>query len=388
MEGYTGSTACGFWPSGATTTICETGNTIPGILKRKPIFRVDYDDWTNSLIIQLPKETYGSKQIFGFQIGEKEKGEFSYKRNRTIYDFNKDYMDNLRIFYVKPVVAAVVNSALNNSLNISFSGTLSLEEEITRGEISKILTKIIESDDTEIEDCYFTFSNDEYDQLIHEAEMRKRGIIVKKGDTNIGVSANTENIAAMLGQMNTTSTLQEQKTIIKNSFTAIASVTGATDDVIKSKLNWDSNSFSNNILQLLKNILMKLLEGILTPRVILIFLINFKFANGELPKTPLNFLSGFLKLLFPVIKELVGFFVEFLFGEVLQKIKDLMEIYILKISLEQLEKYKDIILGLIENCTLNLFIPTFKKTQLIGNIDNVFGADIVETKSEPDKDNC
>ena len=388
MEGYTGSTACGFWPSGATTTICETGNTIPGILKRKPIFRVDYDDWTNSLIIQLPKETYGSKQIFGFQIGEKEKGEFSYKRNRTIYDFNKDYMDNLRIFYVKPVVAAVVNSALNNSLNISFSGTLSLEEEITRGEISKILTKIIESDDTEIEDCYFTFSNDEYDQLIHEAEMRKRGIIVKKGDTNIGVSANTENIAAMLGQMNTTSTLQEQKTIIKNSFTAIASVTGATDDVIKSKLNWDSNSFSNNILQLLKNILMKLLEGILTPRVILIFLINFKFANGELPKTPLDFLSGFLKLLFPVIKELVGFFVEFLFGEVLQKIKDLMEIYILKISLEQLEKYKDIILGLIENCTLNLFIPTFKKTQLIGNIDNVFGADIVETKSEPDKDNC
>ena len=133
---------------------------------------------------------------------------------------------------------------------------------------------------------------------------------------------------------------------------------------------------------------MKLLEGILTPRVILIFLINFKFANGELPKTPLDFLSGFLKLLFPVIKELVGFFVEFLFGEVLQKIKDLMEIYILKISLEQLEKYKDIILGLIENCTLNLFIPTFKKTQLIGNIDNVFGADIVETKSEPDKDNC
>ena len=126
----------------------------------------------------------------------------------------------------------------------------------------------------------------------------------------------------------------------------------------------------------------------MTPRVILIFLINFKFANGELPKTPLDFLSGFLKLLFPVIKELVGFFVEFLFGEVLQKIKDLMEIYILKISLEQLEKYKDIILGLIENCTLNLFIPTFKKTQLIGNIDNVFGADIVETKSEPDKDNC
>jgi hypothetical protein len=84
----------------------------------------------------------------------------------------------------------------------------------------------------------------------------------------------------------------------------------------------------------------------------------------------------------------VDFFVKFLFDEVLKRIKELMEIYLLKIALEQLEKYKDIVLGLINNCTLNLFIPYIKKTQMIGNIDNVIGADIVETKSEPDKDNC
>ena len=212
--------------------------------------------------------------------------------------------------------------------------------------------------------------------------------MVKKGDTNIGVTPDAETLMSMLDQMTGTATLQEQKTIIKNSFTTIASVSGATDDVIKTKLNWDGDSFSSNILQLLKNILMQLLEAVLTPRVILIFLINFKFANGELPKTPLDFLSAFLKMLLPVIKALVDFFIQFLFEEVLKRIKELMEIYLLKIALEQLEKYKDIILGLIENCTLNLFIPYIKKTQMIGNIDNVFGADIVETKSSPDKDNC
>ena len=290
--------------------------------------------------------------------------------------------------YVKPVVAAVINSAMNNRIHLSYSGTLSLEEEITKGEISKILTKIIEADDTEIDDCYFTFSNDEYDQLLHEAEMRRKGITVKKGDTNIGVAQDPEDVMMMLDSINATATLQEQKTIIKNSFTTIASVTGATDDVIRTKLNWDGDSFSTNILQLLKNILMQLLEAVLTPRVILIFLINFKFANGILPKTPLDFLSAFLKMLWPVIRSLVDFFVKFLFDEVLKRIKELMEIYLLKIALEQLEKYKDIVLGLINNCTLNLFIPYIKKTQMIGNIDNVIGADIVETKSEPDKDNC
>ena len=375
MEGYIGEDAEDFW-----------GNQ--DVIKRKPIFRVDYEQRNNSLVIQLPAETYGEKKIFGFQLSDEDKGKFEYSRNRTIYDFNKDYMDNLRILYVKPVVAAVINSALNNRIHLEYGGVLSLEEEITKGEISKILTKVIEAEDTEIEDCYFTFSNDEYDQLIHDAEMRKKGIMVKKGDTNIGVTPDAETLMSMLDQMTGTATLQEQKTIIKNSFTTIASVSGATDDVIKTKLNWDGDSFSSNILQLLKNILMQLLEAVLTPRVILIFLINFKFANGELPKTPLDFLSAFLKMLLPVIKALVDFFIQFLFEEVLKRIKELMEIYLLKIALEQLEKYKDIILGLIENCTLNLFIPYIKKTQMIGNIDNVFGADIVETKSSPDKDNC
>ena len=384
MEGYApcGATANSYWPwvSQPEETDSEMG--------RKPIFRIDYDDKTNSLSIQFPRETYGEREIFGFDLGEEDKAKFRYKRNKTIYDFNKDYMENLRLFYVKPVVASVLNAVLNNKLHLEFSGTLSLEEEITKGEISKILTKVIEADDTEIEDCYFTFSNDEYDELLHEAEMRRKGIMVKKGDTNIGVSADPNGVISLLDQMSPSATLQEQKTIIKNSLTVVASVTGATDDVIKNKLNWDGDSFSTNILQLLKNILMQLLEAVLTPRVILVFLINYKFANGKLPKSPLDFLSAFLKMLLPVIKSLVDFFVQFLFEEVLKRIKQLMEIYLLKIALEQLEKYKDIILGLIENCTLNLYIPFIKKTQMIGNIDNVIGADIVETKSSPDKDNC
>ena len=391
METYDGEDAENFW-SGV-----ETDGAFGNSPNRKRILKMDYDDLTNSISIQLPSDTYGSKKIFGFRLGqetedetdeEKAKKNFEYVRNRTIYDFNKDYIDNLRIFYVKPIVTSIINSALNNSINLSFSGTLSLEEEIIRGEISKIMTKIIEADDTEIEDCYFTFSNDEYDALIHEAEMRRKGIVVKTGDTNIGVASDPEGFMNALDQMTGTATLQEQKTIIKNSFTAIASVTGATDDVITTKWNWDGNSYGTNILQLLKNILMKFIEAFLTPRVVLIFLINFKFANGELPKTPLDFLSAFLKLLWPVIKSLVDFFIQFLFDEVLKRVKELMEIYLLKLSLEQLEKYKTIILALIENCTLNLFIPYVKKTQMIGNIDNVVGADILEMKGSPDKDNC
>lgn len=363
------------------------------LCKRKRFFKIGYSDTTNSIRVEFNGETYGKKKIFGFELPERHDDDtgntFTYERNRTIYDFNKDYIDNLRIFYVKPMVTAIVNAAMNNTIQLSYSGTLSLEEEIIRGEISKILTKVIEADDTEIDDCYFTFSNDEYDALVREAELRMRGITMKTGDTNIGVTYDPNQIMEDLDQMRSTATLQEQKTIIKNTFEAISSVTGATDDdVLDTKLNWDGNSFTTNILQLLRNILMQFLEAFLTPRVVLIFLINYKFANGDLPKSPLDFLSVFLKLLWPVLKSLIDFFIEYFFSEILERLKELMEIYLLKISLEQLEKLKAIILALIENCTLNLYIPYIKKTQLIGNIDNVVGADIVETKSTPDKDNC
>ena len=388
MEGYApcGETASGYWSF--------AGDGEAQITKRKQIFRADYNDRTNSISIQFPRETYGKKKIFSFEIpqpgveDDEKKDAFTYERNRTIYDFNKDYVDNLRIFYTKPIVSAIVRSACNLRFEFSYGGTLSLEEEILRGEISKILTKVIEADDTEIEDCYFTFSNDEYDSLVREAELRRKGISLKTGDTNIGVVYDEKKVMDELDGMTGTATLQERKTIIKNTFTIISSVTGATDDDITTKFNWDGNSFSNNILQLLKNILMQFLEAFLTPRVVLIFLINYKFANGIIPKTPLDFMSAFLKMIWPVIKALVDYFVDFLFSEVLKRLRELIEIYILKLSLEQLDKFKTIVLALIDNCTLNLYIPYWKKTQMIGNIDNVIGADIIETKSTPDKDNC
>jgi hypothetical protein len=397
LSQYPGGELEGFSPCGDTANEYWTfmDDDTAQIIPRKQIFKADYNDRTNSILIQFPEEVYGKKRIFSFEIpqpgkeDEEKKDAFSYERNSTIYDFNKDYIDSLRIFYTKPIVSAIVKSARNLRFEYSYGGTLSLEEEILKGEISKILTKVIEAEDTEIEDCYFSFSNDEYDNLVREAELRRKGIVSKTGDTNIGVVYDEDDIMNGMTGMTGTATLQERKTIIKNTFTVISSATGATDDEITTSLNWDGNSYSNNILHLLRNILMQFLEAFLTPRVVLIFLINYKFANGVIPKTPLDFLSAFLKMILPVIRSLVDYFIDFLFGEVLKRLKDLIEVYILKLSLEHLEKYKETILSLIENCTLNLYIPYWKKTQMIGNIDNVIGADIsLETKESPDKDNC
>ena len=380
-EYYTGEEADAFWggiESGTEST------------ERKKLFHLAYDSSKNAIEISLDPTTYGEKKIYTIaKLKNKEGEEFEYKRNHTIYDFNKDYMENMRIFYVKPVVASILNTLLNNSISLSIGGTLSFEEEVIKGEISKVISNMIEADDTEIEDCYFNFSNDEYNEIIREAELKKWGVRVSKGDVNAGEVMSPENAIEILDNFSSTSTLQEQKTIIKNTFDVVVAATGATDDNIRNTINWNADSFKNKILSLIRDIAMKLMEAVLTPRVILIFLINYKFANGKLPKNALDFLSAFVKLIWPAIKSVLDFITDMLLDWVEERIKKYFQQLCLEMVMEKLKQIKEIMLALIESCTLNINLPN--NTRLIGNIDNVVGADIIatdEVKKTPNNEFC
>ena len=360
--------------------------------ERKQLFYLAYNSGENMLRIELNDKTYGEKNIFTIPIAKE--GEttdpIKYSRNRTIYEFNKDYMESIRIFYVKPVVASIMNALLNNSIPVSIGGSLTptLEEEIIQGEISRVLQKMAEADDTEIEDCYFNFSNEEYDSIIREADLRRRGITVSKGDINAGEVMSPEEAMEILDGISGSATLQEQKTVIKNVFNVIVAATGSTDPNVKNTLNWNADTFANKVLGLFENIVKKLMSAVLTPRVILIFLINYKFANGVLPRTPLDFLSAFVKLLWPAIRMVLEFIIGILLDWVEARIKELFAAFILEITLESLEKIKTVMLALLDSCTLNINIPYNR--ELIGNIDNVIGADILEgeIKTKPNGEYC
>ena len=384
METYNGEDAEIFWGSDSRS-------------KRAKFFIAEYNDTTNCISIQINKDIYGPRKKFCIKYDNNdatttgETGSTCYERNATIFNFNKDYINNLRILYLKPIIASITDALLNNSISIMLNGNLSLDQEIIRGEISKILTKVIESEDTEIEDCYFTFSNDEYDALVKEAELRKNGVLTVNSDTIRGESPDLSQIIDAVDTISESATIQENKTVIKNTITAIAEVKSATDTTYEWGLTMSPINFQDSLKSTLCNflnvILMKFVECILTPKVILIFLINYKFANGVLPKNPLDLLSVFIKMLIPIIREINNEIIEHLFKNILERLKESMLVYALEKAKESLEKYKDIVMGLIAGCTINLAIPSFG-SRMIGNIDNVVGADILETKQSPDKENC
>lgn len=351
------------------------------------LFRIKFDDATNNFTILLDPERYRKRK--------NDVVKFS-----TIYDFNKDFLDNIRLLYPKPIISGILDIIANGSISLvaNVNGSISLSDSILETTVNEVITKIIEGNETEIEDCYFSFSNEEYNNLIRDAELRRKGIITSTGDTISGrVLSDDEidSIMANISGLTSESTFQEQKTIIKESIEQLTGgeiINNFTDNEnIKAVLetnysNWSADDYKNKAMSLITAFVKKIVESVITPKIVLIYLIDYSFANGKFPETKLDFLSTFNKLLGTIIMKVMDFLIEKLFGVAYEKIKSLILNYVTQILLERIQKYKDIILALVGNCTLSLNLPS--STTLIGNIDNVTHADILETKNTPGETDC
>ena len=94
----------------------------------------------------------------------------------TIYEFNYDFVMGMRLFDAKTVVSRLIYSVLP-SANVNFGLSFNKQTDPNtymnpwaNGRILEVIRKIIDSDNPEISDCFFKFSNDEYARMIQEGE--------------------------------------------------------------------------------------------------------------------------------------------------------------------------------------------------------------------------
>ena len=89
-----------------------------------------------------------------------KKIENNYYYRKTLIEFNYDYITSLKLFDSK-VVAAQLLDQLTGLLNIDLS--ISYARQLIKNETLKMVQDIVESDDSVVSDCFFTFSNSDYD---------------------------------------------------------------------------------------------------------------------------------------------------------------------------------------------------------------------------------
>jgi hypothetical protein len=194
--------------------------------------------------------------------------------NKSIVNLNDNYVDSIKIIDAKKIV--------NNLIDILF-GTISFQLNKTRkqlqieAEINDIIERLASADiNDEINDDYFTFTNAEVARQQEVADNRRNGIIKIKTSTEFDASMPIETLTDFTNNYNQTSTLIEQRTLLTNTLNNmsdnLAEQTPNNEDKQTVKIGF--------AIDMIKNLIKSLANILISPKIIIIFMINFKILYG------------------------------------------------------------------------------------------------------------
>ena len=303
------------------------------------------------------------------------------KKNRNYYygksliEFNIDYIMSLTLFEEKALAARLLD-ALTAVLTINLH--LTYKQQLIRNEVKKMVSMITESDDLVVSDCFFTFSNDDYDAMSRQAELRKAGLLTINGDETSAVKVNAEDILSTLNELNQATNKETIQTVIEGAITDISKELSNTDYEMNDKVNFGVQM--NLIENLLNSLAYVIVCSVLSPKVYLLLLINLKIIGRETNFDLEGFIGQYKQLIAELIRAIRDQLLNYLMREIMIIIGDLVKEVTLKLSIEQARYYVRLIKRLID---------CFKKhgRHFDYNIDNIDYADILPSEEEEPKNN-
>lgn len=339
----------------------------------------------------LREQAYATKRRFQFEIGsikaqldEVTSQYFPFlmpNRNRNYYygksliEFNIDYIMSLTLFEEKSLAARLLD-ALTAVLRIDLAFTY--KQQLIKNEVKKMVSMITESDDLVVSDCFFTFSNDDYDAMSRQAELRKAGLLTINGNEMSAVKVDAEKILSSLNEINEASNKETIQTVIEGTITELSKELSNTTYEMDDKVNFGVQM--NLIEDLLNSLAYVLVSSVLSPKVYLLLLINLKIIGRETNFDLEGFIGQYKQLIADLIRSIRDQLLEYLMREIMIIIGDLVKELTIKLSVEQARYYARLIKKLID---------CFRKRgrNLDFDIDNVDYADILPSEEEEPKNN-
>lgn len=299
--------------------------------------------------------------------------------NLTVYEFNYDYVMSLRLFDAKVIIAQLINTLCYTNLgNVTLS--LSSNYHVLSEQITSIVKKMLESDDSEISDCYFSFSNEEIEDMLHKADLKKANL-VPFGNTTTDTSENYQVLSELINEFAAETTLEGSTEILKRMINTIdatiADETVEENDKIILKYGI-MKSFFMNLVAILVN-------SILTPKVLMIFLVNYQMYGGSTGQgiySPQELLEAMINPIKSIVKEMRDLLIRELYNYLLVFLKELCVLVQQKVLLEQINNYRIIVKMMLEECLFKFGTSQRLNTSIV----NVDYADIDNTeinKTEP-----
>ena len=362
--------------------IKESGKTITkkNILRCRYINTGNVTDGDGLIKVTLPESRYR------YRAG-------SFYLNRTIFEFNYDYIFSLHLFDAKTLVANIINTML--SLGSTIGVGVSFKKNLVRQQVSEMVRNVMvadsDEDNEESGDCITKFSNEQYDIMYKNAEMARDGNYQMGNKVVNSAEIDTDLVVEKIKSI---SESEDQNGAIKN---ALKSISAEAHNVPEISVDMNLSCDLSFIYTFLEQTVTEIVMQIMSPKITMLYAMNSAmmgdvtdingWKNNFTFRSIDEFFARMKNLILNIIRQCLDLIIKELFAFLMEKIGPLIKLFVLQLLLETIKDYRDLIRQLITTCgMLGINIATYADGTL--NIDDVRYADIVPQQTAPGKNNC
>lgn len=300
----------------------------------------------------------------------------NYYYRRTLIEFNTDYVMSLKLFDSKVVTAQLLDS-LMGLLNIDLN--LTYKQMLIKNEVKKMVQMIVETDDTVVSDCFFTFTNDDYNAMLEKAELNRAKLFSINGEQNTTTTIDPKEILRSLNELDDSAIQSGDTTVIEHALTEISGNITTMDAMEGDAINFGARM--NFIENLMNNLAYVITSAVLSPKVYLLILINLEILGKDTNFNLEGFIGQFKQLIVSLIRTIRDQLIKYLVDELMKILGNIATEIAVKIGIEQAQYYYRL---------MKKIIDCFKRkgTTLDFTIDSVEHADIITEEQTPKNAEC
>lgn len=216
----------------------------------------------------------------------------------------------MKLFDSKVVCKKLLEASTNHKYTANFSLTLNKQKNkssypFTSGKqrIVDLVRKIIETDEEEINDCFYMFSNEEYDELLEKTARLKYNQSPYTQGYGDGQVIDLSSVDRILADYPDNGTLKEQKEVISH---AIDAACAEIENNLLPEYQQNKSSIKINFLtNVFQQLALCLVDCIMSPKVLMLLIINNSLMqeDGTSPITTEQLMSMAKNVVTGLIKE-------------------------------------------------------------------------------------
>lgn len=245
--------------------------------------------------------------------------------NKKLIDLNNDYIDS--ITFLSP--DKIISGAFDLLFGV-LSGNKSEKQITQEAKLEALIDRIINSEDTIIDDSYFQFTNEELIDFENISNNRKNGVQSININDNVELSMDINDLVSLQNNINgVTSSLVLNQEIINGLSTITQNATSElnNNDAVGAKLNiFDA---------LIKKLTTAIINIVLSPKLLLIYNLNYYIITGNEITDPLDFFSKNRNMIKGIIDSIKTVLTTYLTDIVMKQITDLVEKHLIEILKEK-----------------------------------------------------